>query len=91
MPFQRNDHFIAFELSILLPASDPQQALQSLTEAKKRAETEDRRMRVRAALRRTAKVLRAAGRAAIVAGVAAGIAAARAEGRARRARRKARG
>ena len=58
-----------------------------LAEAKKRAVTEERRMRVKAALRRTAKVLRAAGRAAIVAGVAAGIAAARADRRARRAKR----
>lgn len=62
-----------------------------LAEAKKRAVTEERQMRVKAALRRTAKVLRAAGRAAIVAGVAAGIAAARADRRARRARRKGRG
>ena len=62
-----------------------------LAEAKKRAVTEERRMRVKAALRRTAKVLRAAGRAAIVAGVAAGIAAAQADRRARKARRKGRG
>jgi hypothetical protein len=58
-----------------------------LAEARKRAETDERRMRMKAALRRTAKVLRAAGRAAIVAGVAAGIAAARADRRARKAKR----
>jgi hypothetical protein len=58
-----------------------------LAEARKRAETEQRRTRLKAALRRTAKVLRAAGRAAIVAGVAAGIAAARADRRARKAKR----
>jgi hypothetical protein len=36
-------------------------------------------VRIKAALRRTGKVLKAAGRAAIVAGIAAGIASARAE------------
>jgi hypothetical protein len=61
-----------------------------LAEARKRAESDERRMRVKAALRRTGKVLRAAGRAAIVAGVAAGIAAARAERRGRQARKKGR-
>ena len=57
------------------------QADRLLAEARKRVETEERRMRVKAALRRTGKVLKAVGRAAIVAGVAAGIAAARADSR----------
>ena len=52
-----------------------------LAEAQKRVEDEKRRKKVKAALKRTAKVLGAVGRAAIVAGVAAGIAAARAESR----------
>ena len=42
------------------------------------------------ALRKTGKVLKAVGRAAIVAGIAAGIASARADGRARKATRKGR-
>ncbi|PYO90115.1 MAG: hypothetical protein DMD58_07700 [Gemmatimonadetes bacterium] len=52
-----------------------------LKEAQKRAKTDERQRRIKAALRRTGKVLKAAGRAAIVAGVAAGIASARAENR----------
>jgi len=48
-------------------------------EARKRAESEDRRSRLRQTLLKTGRVLRAAGRAALVAAVAAGIAAARAE------------
>jgi hypothetical protein len=48
-------------------------------EARKRAESEDRRRRLRQTLLKTGRVLRAAGRAALVAAVAAGIAAARAE------------
>ena len=60
-----------------------------LAEAQKRAETEQRRMRMKAALARTGKVLKAVGRAAIVAGVAAGIASARAENRARKLSKKA--
>src|SRR5437899_11771582 len=50
-----------------------------LVEAQKRVETEQRRKRVKAALRRTGKVMRAVGRAAIVAGVAAGLVGARGE------------
>ena len=61
-----------------------------LAEAQKRAESEQRQMRMKAALRKTGKVLKAVGRAAIVAGIAAGIASARADGRARRATRKGR-
>jgi hypothetical protein len=75
----------------LWAAAAAREADRLLAEAKKRVDTEERRMRIKAALRRTAKVLRAAGRAAIVAGVAAGIAAARADQRARKARRKGRG
>src|SRR5439155_26995254 len=50
-------------------------------EARKRVETEQRHRRVKAALRRTGKVLKAAGRAAIVGGVAAVSASARADRR----------
>jgi hypothetical protein len=60
-----------------------------LAEAQKRAETEERQMRIKRALVRTGKVLKAVGRAALVAGVAAGIAAARAENRARKLTKKA--
>ena len=67
------------------------QADRLLVEAQKRVETEQRRMRVKAALRRTGKVMRAVGRAAIVAGVAAGIAPARADSRAPKAGKKGRG
>jgi hypothetical protein len=59
-----------------------------LAEAQKRAETEQRQMKLKAALRRTGKVLKAVGRAAIVAGIAAGIASARAENRARKLTKK---
>lgn len=55
-----------------------------LAEAQKRAETEQRQQRLKAALVRTGKVLKAVGRAAIIAGIAAGIASARAENRARK-------
>ena len=55
-----------------------------LVEARKRVESKQRQKQIRAALSRTAKVLRAAGRAAIVAGIAAGIASARAGTRARK-------
>lgn len=50
-----------------------------LQEAKKRAESIERRRHLKATLLKTARVLKAAGKAAVVAGVAAGIAAARAE------------
>jgi hypothetical protein len=50
-----------------------------LQEARKRADSEDRRRRLKQTLTRTGRVLRAAGRAALVAAVAAGIAAARSE------------
>jgi hypothetical protein len=59
-----------------------------LAEARKRAQTDERQKRIKAALRRTGKVLKAVGRAAIVAGVAAGIAAARAENRASKRAKK---
>ena len=52
-----------------------------LQEARKRAESDDRRRRLKQTLTKTGRVLRAAGRAALVAAVAAGIAAARAERR----------
>jgi len=50
-----------------------------LQEARKWAESEDRRRRLKQTLLKTGRVLKAAGRAALVAAVAAGIAAARAE------------
>jgi hypothetical protein len=50
-----------------------------LQEAKKRAESIERRRRLKARLLKTARVMKVAGKAAVVAGVAAGIAAARAE------------
>jgi hypothetical protein len=50
-----------------------------LTEARKQADSEDRRRRMKQTLLKTQRVLKVAGRAALVAGVAAGIAAARAE------------
>jgi hypothetical protein len=55
-----------------------------LQEARKQAESEDQRRRLKHTLLKTEQVLRIAGRAALVAGVAAGIAAARAEGRGRK-------
>ena len=57
-----------------------------LQEARKRAESEARRRRLKQRLLKTGRVLRAAGRAALVAAVAAGIAEARAERRSRRLR-----
>lgn len=60
-----------------------------IVEAQKRAETDERQQRIKRALVRTGKVLKAVGRAALVAGVAAGIAAARAENRARKLTKKA--
>ncbi len=54
-----------------------------LTEARKQADSEDRRRRLKQTLLTTERVLKVAGRAALVAGVAAGIAAARAERRGR--------
>jgi acyl-CoA reductase-like NAD-dependent aldehyde dehydrogenase len=59
-----------------------------LAEAQKRAESEERQLKLKRALVRTGKVLKAVGRAAVVAGIAAGIAAARAENRARKATKK---
>jgi len=50
-----------------------------LQQARKQAESEDRRRRLKQTLLKTGRVLKAAGRAALVAAVAAGIAAARAE------------
>jgi len=50
-----------------------------LQEVRQRAESKDRRRRLKQTLQRTGRVLRAAGRAALVAAVAAGIAATRAE------------
>jgi len=61
-----------------------------LQEARKRAESEDRRRRLKQTLLKTGRVLRAAGRAALVAAVAAGIAAARAETGRRLAKRRGR-
>jgi hypothetical protein len=69
-------------------ATAAREADRLLAEARKRAKSEQRQMRIKAALRRTGKVLKAAGRAAIVAGIAAGIASARAENRARKLRKK---
>jgi len=50
-----------------------------LQEARKRAESEDRRRRLKQTLRKTGRVLLVAGRVALLAAVAAGIAEARAE------------
>ncbi len=50
-----------------------------MKEAKKRAESLERRRQLKKRLVHTARVMRAAGKAAVVAGVAAGIAAAGAE------------
>jgi len=61
-----------------------------LQEAQKRAETEERHLRIKRALARTGKVLKAVGRAALVAGIAAGIASARAENRANKLAKKSR-
>jgi hypothetical protein len=55
-----------------------------LQEARKQAESEDRRRRLKQTLLKTERVLKIAGRAALVAGIAAGIAAARAERRGRK-------
>ena len=54
-----------------------------LQEARKQADSEDRRRRLKQTLLKSERVLKVAGRAALVAGVAAGIAAARAERRGR--------
>ncbi|MFI5234458.1 MAG: hypothetical protein ACHQXA_02000 [Gemmatimonadales bacterium] len=54
-----------------------------LTVARKRADTEIHRRKLKQALHRTGRVLRVAGEAALVAGVTAGIAAVRAESRTR--------
>jgi hypothetical protein len=61
-----------------------------LQDARRQAESEDRRRQLKQSLLRTGRVLRAAGRAAIVAAVAAGIAAARAEVRGRLSNKRAR-
>ena len=50
-----------------------------LQEAKKRAETIERRRHLKKRLMQTARVMKSAGKAAVVAAVAAGVAAARAE------------
>ena len=50
-----------------------------LREARKRAESIERRRRLKRTLLKTGRVLRSAGKAALVAAVAAGVAAARAE------------
>jgi len=55
-----------------------------LQEARKQADSDDRRRRLKHTLLKTERVLMVAGRAALVAGVAAGIAAARAERRGRK-------
>jgi len=55
-----------------------------LQEARKQADSEDRRRRLKQTLLKSERVLKVAGRAALVAGVAAGIAAARAERRGRK-------
>lgn len=55
-----------------------------LAEARRRVKDQQRQRRLKAALHRSGRVLKAAGRAAIVAGIAAGIAAARAGRRAGR-------
>jgi hypothetical protein len=54
-----------------------------LQEARKQADSEDRRRRLKQTLLKSERVLKVAGRAALVAGVAVGIAAARAERRGR--------
>jgi len=51
--------------------------------ARARVDTAARRRRVKRALQKTGRVLKAAGKAAVVAGVAAGLAAARGEGKKR--------
>jgi hypothetical protein len=55
-----------------------------LQEARKQAESEDRKRRLKLTLQRTGRVLKAAGQAALVAAVAAGIAAARIERKGRK-------
>jgi len=55
-----------------------------LQEARKQAESEERRRRLKQTLLKTERVLKIAGRAALVAGIAAGIAAARSERRSRK-------
>jgi hypothetical protein len=54
-----------------------------LQEARKQADSEDRRRRLKQTLLKSERVLKVAGRAALVAGVAAGIAAARTKRRGR--------
>jgi hypothetical protein len=82
----RTDRFMSAALRAARRAKEwaivaAREADRLLQEARKRAESDDRRRRLKQTLTRTGRVLRAAGRAALVAAVAAGIAAARAERR----------
>jgi hypothetical protein len=80
----RTDRFMAAAVRAARRAKEwaivaAREADRLLQEARKRAESDDRRRRLKRTLTKTGRVLRAAGRAALVAAVAAGIAAARAE------------
>jgi hypothetical protein len=80
----RTDRFMSAAVRAARQAKDwaltaAREADRLLQEARKRADSEDRRRRLKQTLTRTGRVLRAAGRAAIVAAVAAGIAAVRSE------------
>ena len=77
----RTDRFMSAAVRAARQAKDwaltaAREADRLLQEARKRADSEDRRRRLKQTLTRTGRVLRAAGRAALV---AAGIAAARSE------------
>ena len=80
----RKDRFMAAAVSAAKVAKQwattaAREADRLMKEARKKAESHDRRRRLQRTLLKTARVLNAAGRAAVVAGTAAGIAAARAK------------
>jgi hypothetical protein len=81
---QRTDRFMSAAVRAAKQAKQwaqvaGREADRLLQDAKKRAESVERRRHIKQRLLKTGRVLRAAGRAALVAAVAAGIAAARAE------------
>lgn len=81
---KRTDHFMGAAVRAARRAKEwalaaQREADRLLTEARREADSEDRRRRRRKTLLKAGRVLEAAGRAALVAAVVAGIAAVRAE------------
>ena len=80
----RTDRFMSAAVRAARQAKDwaltaAREADRLLQEARKRADSEDRRRRLKQTLTRTGRVLRAAGRAALITAVATGITATRSE------------